>query len=305
MSSRLLRVLRLSTLSVAALMAASFSATSARADLDGGTDRGSAWLARAAAAQEDGAAPAEAPAEASAPAAGSWAPRAVEAGLRPSWMDERFSLAIQEHPLAEVLSEFASAAGAPLRLSEGAPKDALVNGRFENVTGAEFLDRVARDNGLDWRYDGGLIEVSGVGERVTRLVSLKGVSVIDLERTMRRLGIWEDKFRPKVVDGALAHMNGPPRYIAAMEIVLEEMIAARAQAEAEAQAAQAKAEAEAQQAKAAREAEQAAFEAEQAKLKADYEAQQAKAAAEAEAEARARAWRAAQPPRVVRGGAWN
>ncbi|WP_018633171.1 hypothetical protein [Neomegalonema perideroedes] len=297
--------LRLTALSAAALLAASVSAAQARAD----ADQGSAWLARAMAAQEAPAPAAQPQAEtqtgAPASSAEAWAPRAVQAGLRPAWMEERFSLSIQEHPLGEVLSEFAAAAGAPLRLSEGAPKDALVSGRFEDVSGAEFLDRLARDNGLDWRQDGGVIEVSGVGERVTRLAALKGVSVVDLERTMRRLGIWEDKFRPKVVDGALAHINAPPRYVASLEVVLEEMVAARAQAQAEAEAAQAQAEAEAAKAEAAREAEQV-------RLKAEYEAQQAKAKAEAEArqarldaEARERAWRAAQPPRVVRGGAWN
>ena len=236
----------------------------------------------------------------------------MQAGLRPVWMEERFSLSIQEHPLGEVLAEFASAAGAPLRLSEEAPKDALVSGRFDNVSGAEFLDRLARDNGLDWRHDGGVIDVSGVAERVTRLVTLKGVSVVDLERTMRRLGIWEDKFRPKVVDGALAHINGPPRYVAAMEVVLEEMIAARAQAQVEAEAAQARAEAAQVRAEAEAAQARAEYEAQQVKLKAEYEAQQARveaeakaARAQAEAEARERAWRAAQPPRVVRGGAWN
>ena len=290
------------------------------------SDRGAAWLAQAMAAQQGGSAQAE-EAQAEAPVASTdsaavpapaqaWAPREVSSDVRPPWMEERFTLTIQDHPLPEVLTEFAAAAGAPLRVGESVPPNARVNARFENVTGAEFLDRVARDHGLDWRYDGGMIEVSSIADRVTRLVALKGVSIIDLERAMRRLEIWEDKFRPKVVDGAIAHMNGPPRYIAAMETVLEEMVVSRAQAEAQraAEEAQAKAQADqaAAEAKAAEDKAKADFEAEQAKLKAQYEAEQAQlkqqaeeAQRRAEAEAREQAYRAAQPPRVVRGGSWR
>ncbi len=291
------------------------------------SDRGAAWLAQAMAAQQGDSAPAE-EAQAEAPVvatesaadpapAQAWAPREVRAsGVRPPWMEERFTLTIQDHPLPEVLTEFAAAAGAPLRVGESVPQNARVNARFENVAGAEFLDRVARDHGLDWRYDGGMIEVSSIADRVTRLVALKGVSIIDLERAMRRLEIWEDKFRPKVVDGAIAHMNGPPRYVAAMETVLEEMVVSRAQAEAQraAEEAQAKAQADqaAAEAKAAEDKAKADFEAEQAKLKAQYEAEQAQlkqqaeeAQRRAEAEAREQAYRAAQPPRVVRGGSWR
>lgn len=249
-------------------------------------DEGEVWLARALAAQNaEGAESLSARSESA--GAEAWAPKTVAGGLRPAWMEERFSLSIQDHPLPEVLSEFAAAAGAPLRVGEEVPQNARVSGRFENVAGAEFLDRVARDHGLDWRYDGGMIEVSSISERVTRLVGLRGVSIIDLERAMRRLGIWEDKFRPKVVDGAIAHMNGPPRYVAAMETVLEEMVVNRDAVQAEAAAARERAEARA------------------AEAQAQAQARAAEAKARAEAEAANRAWRAAQPPRVVRGGAWN
>ena len=158
------------------------------------------------------------------------------------WQDERFNMVVRDQNIRDVLVQFGALAGVPVVLSEDV--DARVTARFENATGEEIVEAIAREYALDWRYDGRRIEVSANSEQVSRILDMGGVAKADLVRALEALGAHEPRFPITAVDGQLALLVGPPRYVGIVEIVLAELVETRAAAEARAAERRRKAEAE-------------------------------------------------------------
>lgn len=141
------------------------------------------------------------------------------------WRAERFNVVVRDQNVRDVLVQFGALAGVPVVVSDGI--DARVSARFEDVTGEEIVDAIAREYALDWRYDGRRIEISANSEQVSRILDMGGVVRADLIAALETLGTYEPRFPITAVDGQLALLVGPPRYIGIVEIVLAELVEAR------------------------------------------------------------------------------
>lgn len=141
------------------------------------------------------------------------------------WRAERFNLVVRDQSVRDVLVQFGALAGVPVVLSDTI--DARVSARFEDATGEEIVDAITREYALDWRYDGRRIEISANSEQVSRILDMGGVVRADLIAALETLGTYEPRFPITAVDGQLALLVGPPRYIGIVEIVLAELVEAR------------------------------------------------------------------------------
>lgn len=150
-----------------------------------------------------------------------------------SWLTEQFDVVVRDQPVSDVLREFGVMVGRPVVVTEGV--DGRVSIRFDSATGSDILDAVTRENALDWRYDGVRIEVSSHDEQVSRLLQMGGVQQEDLVAALDAIKVYDSKFPISTIDGTLALVSGPPRYIAIVEIVLGQLVERRLVAELEAE----------------------------------------------------------------------
>ena len=141
------------------------------------------------------------------------------------WRAERFNIVVRDQNVRDVLVQFGALAGVPVVVSDGV--DARVSARFEGATGEEVVDAIAREHALDWRYDGRRIEVSANSEQVSRILDMGGVARADLVKALKALGTYEQRFPITAIDGQLALLVGPPRYIGIVEIVLADLVETR------------------------------------------------------------------------------
>lgn len=150
-----------------------------------------------------------------------------------SWLTEQFDVVVRDQPVSDVLREFGVMVGRPVVVTDGV--DGRVSIRFDSATGSDILDAVTRENALDWRYDGVRIEVSSHDEQVSRLLQMGGVQQEDLVAALDAIKVYDSKFPISTIDGTLALVSGPPRYIAIVEIVLGQLVERRLVAELEAE----------------------------------------------------------------------
>ncbi len=141
------------------------------------------------------------------------------------WRSERFNVVVRDQDIRDVLTQFGVLVGVPVVLSDGV--EARVTARFEEVSGEEIIDDIAREYALDWRFDGRRIEVSTNSEQVSRILDMGGVSKARLVKALEALGTYEPRFPISAIDGQLALLAGPPRYIGIVEIVLAELVEQR------------------------------------------------------------------------------
>lgn len=159
-----------------------------------------------------------------------------------AWMTKRFNVVIRDQDVADVFREFGGLAGVPVVVSEAV--DARATARFENATGEQIIEALAGEYGLDWRYDGRRIEVSSNTEQVGRILDMGGVRRGDLVTALEALDSYEPRFPISALDGELAMIVAPPRYVAIVEVVLAELVEKRRESLALAEAERLAAEAE-------------------------------------------------------------
>jgi len=137
------------------------------------------------------------------------------------WRTERFNVVVRDQGVRDVLTQFGALAGVPVVVSDSI--DAKISARFEDATGKEIIEAIAREYALDWRFDGRRIEISANSEQVSRILAMGGVSSADLVDALKTLGTYESQFPITAIDGELGLLVGPPRYVAIVEIVLAEL----------------------------------------------------------------------------------
>lgn len=141
------------------------------------------------------------------------------------WLEDEFNMVIREQSLRDVLLRFGVLAGVPVVLSDGV--EATVSARFQGATGEDIVAALAREYALDWRFDGRRLEVSSNSEQVSRILSMEGVTLSDLDDALEALSAHDSKFPISAIDGELAFVVGPPRYVGIVEIVLSELVEKR------------------------------------------------------------------------------
>ncbi len=143
-----------------------------------------------------------------------------------AWLGERFDVTIRDQSLRDVLAQFGTMVGVPTIISDRI--DGTVSAKFSDVTGEEILDAFAKRYALDWRFDGRRLEVSSNSEQVSRVFDMGGVSSSELIKALEALDSYDSRYPLSVLDGQLALLVGPPRYVAIVEIVLAELAERRA-----------------------------------------------------------------------------
>lgn len=128
--------------------------------------------------------------------------------VQPPWSAAPFSYFAANDDIAEVLRGFAAGQGIPLVVSGKVA--GKVNGRFDGLAPAEFLDRLVAAYGLIWYYDGHVLYVYRADEMRSRIVKLNFYPVARFQQTLRQLGILDQRFVFKPVENeGIAFVSGP------------------------------------------------------------------------------------------------
>jgi len=131
-----------------------------------------------------------------------------------------YSLTARGMDVRAALDAFGVAEGVPVIQSPAVKGN--FSGTFEKVPAGEFLDRLAAMHSLVWYYDGASLFISGAGETLTTLISLKYMKAAEVRAMLRELGVEDARFPLKTAsDDELIMVSGPPRYVA----LVSEMIA--------------------------------------------------------------------------------
>jgi type III secretion protein C len=108
-----------------------------------------------------------------------------------------------------------------LRSDVSAHVHGRVHGRMAPTTPDVALDRLGALYGFDWYSDGRTLFASAYGEAQHRMLLLGDVSGDELLQTLASLGVadtrWPVRISPR---GDIAAVDGPPRYVAAVEDTL-------------------------------------------------------------------------------------
>jgi type III secretion protein C len=137
-----------------------------------------------------------------------------------NWMPSKVRYIAEKKELHSFLREFATGQGVAVSID---PKvQGVLNGRYD-LTPKSMMELIANTYGLLWYFDGKVIHVSLATDAKSEFVKLNSVSVQDLEQSLERLGISDQRY-PIAYDPAraVAIVSGPSRLV---ELVL---LAARA-----------------------------------------------------------------------------
>lgn len=141
------------------------------------------------------AAPGHAQAAHAAPVAAVAQARPVSARIAaPPWPDRHFVYSTGGAPLANVLSDFASAMRVPV--ASGAQLDGRVEGRFD-LPPQRFLDMLARSYDLVWYYDGAVLHVDLARHLPTLVFRLNYARAADLRALLAQTGNDDPRFAPQ------------------------------------------------------------------------------------------------------------
>lgn len=144
--------------------------------------------------------------------------------------DQEFDVSIRDQNVRDVFEEISAAIDIPILVSDAVSGRVSVS--FEQASAKDMLDGLAREGALDWRVDGNRIRVTARSEQMTRIVDLDGVTLSELSKALKTLGVYNSGFPMTAVDGEFGMLIAPPDYIAVVEVVLGALTQRHAEAEA-------------------------------------------------------------------------
>lgn len=137
-------------------------------------------------------------------------------GEAAAWKTKRYERFVQDEDLVTLLLDFSSTVNVPLVASERVRSGVIerVNGHFKGLTAEAFLSKLSTLYQIVWYYDGHLLYVYHADEMITELFQLEGARAENLRSTLRRLGVYDDRFNWKSMsEQSIIYISGPPRYI--------------------------------------------------------------------------------------------
>lgn len=130
--------------------------------------------------------------------------------------DKPYSYVVLDEDLRDVLRQFGANLGLRVVVSDAV--HGRVRGRRDALPPVEFLDRLAKEFGFDWYYDGRTLFVTADSETITKMISLGGADAAALDSSLKALGIADDRFELRPTPRGDAVMAaGPPRYVELVE----------------------------------------------------------------------------------------
>ncbi|HET8726430.1 MAG TPA: type III secretion protein [Alphaproteobacteria bacterium] len=135
------------------------------------------------------------------------------------WADEPYPYIVLDQELEDVLREFGSNVGVPVKVSSRVK--GKVRGRWPSLTPGQFLDRLATAYGLQWYYDGQTLHVTTTGEAISEMLPLGPVRFYELYRELKNLKVADPRFPIRAASQAnIALISGPPRFVSAVRETL-------------------------------------------------------------------------------------
>ena len=139
-------------------------------------------------------------------------PAEVAAGTKIPWKSPTYTLVADNMDLRAALDTFAVAQGLSAVMSGGV--SGSFSGSFQEVSPAEFLDRIATVHNLVWYYDGAALYFYGAGEIRTMLLDLQYMKAGEVRDMLAELGVEDERFPIKTTSNdELIMVSGPPRYV--------------------------------------------------------------------------------------------
>lgn len=137
---------------------------------------------------------------------------AVEANAAPLPDARRVvSYSVVDQDLRDVITGIAAQLG--LRAVISSHVHGQVHGRLPPAPAAIMLDRLGGLYGFDWYYDDRTVFVTAYDEAVSKVMPLGPVSASGLMRTLRKLGVSDDRWPVRIDSAAgVAAVDGPPHY---------------------------------------------------------------------------------------------
>lgn len=130
--------------------------------------------------------------------------------------DQPFFKIAQGQELSELLREFAADQGVPASVSEFVT--GRISGQFGPMPAGDFLDKVTRENGVVWYFDGHALFFYRSDELGSRILQVRSETPDDMIEKLRRLDIVSDRFEIKTLpENGLMYLSGPPRYLEVIE----------------------------------------------------------------------------------------
>ena len=126
--------------------------------------------------------------------------------------DKSYDYTVLDQDLRDTLQQFG--ANNKLRVVLSDAVKGRIRGRLGTLSPKAFLERLAKDFGLEWFYDGFALYVTAISEDVNRLVSAHGITPAMLDQRLRTLGIADTDFKMRLLPSQdLLAVTGPPRFV--------------------------------------------------------------------------------------------
>ncbi|MEO1017594.1 MAG: type III secretion system outer membrane ring subunit SctC [Pseudomonadota bacterium] len=136
--------------------------------------------------------------------------------LDAQWPDRNFSYIAVDQDVQQVLRDFAATQDISIVISNNV--GGRISGNFVNVPPQQFIEEMARLNGLIWYLFGGVLYVYDASETESHILSLSNTPAELFRQSLVDIGIFRDRFAWRA-DPALniVLVSGPPRYVDLVE----------------------------------------------------------------------------------------
>lgn len=133
----------------------------------------------------------------------------------PKWAEGPYNFVVVDQNVRDTLIEFGRNNNISVRVTDAVR--GRIHGSVTGLSPREFLDRVTKDNGLVWYYDGALLHVSSAAEVSTEIVTPLPASPDKAIEKLQASNILDDRFSVRPAgDGLSLAVTGPPAYRAAV-----------------------------------------------------------------------------------------
>lgn len=136
------------------------------------------------------------------------------------WLKNPVAFHAEDYSLSKLLAEFAAKQGVGAKVSERLTGS--VTGDIIFSDPKEFLELIGRTHLLNWYFDGVSAYFYPIDEMHSRLLPLDNVNDEQLRNTMKKLGLFDERFEWLVTDdGNLLKVQGPDMYLDQISSILD------------------------------------------------------------------------------------
>jgi type II secretory pathway component GspD/PulD (secretin) len=157
---------------------------------------------------------------------GVWAQGAAQVDEDRDILTMEFPYQAIDAPLEQVLLDISRRSGIIVQQGQGVEGTVTIEGTESTLV--EVLSAASAQAGLVWWFDGTILRVDSEETLTTRFIDPQGLSIANIERELRALGIYEPRFVLRASsNGSIVRVSGPQSYVDQVIALIETMNAAR------------------------------------------------------------------------------